>query len=346
MIQTLVGLAFVVAQAVAPNSLGDGATVVPRGGIVESSRMQSAAPKVEIDPAPQERAAAQDVSPDTEDPVSVVDDVVVWGSMDAQARDFVEEIEAAPGGRGIGRWDQALCIGVVNFKGDFADALLAHLAVVAGELGLEVGQPGCEPTAVIVGVSGGKALASTLVDQRRQAFRLSASGTGRGSAALVAFAESDAPVRWWHVSFRFDANTGRIVDRLPGERAYMGPPPGGGFLSTSRRATTDRIRRAVVVADVDRIGGVTFEQFADYLALVTFAQVDPSSDMSAHRTILNLFGNGQDVDGLTEWDRAYLHELYSAGPWRRNQLDQAEGLADTITAQGSDGVSEVSPTPP
>ena len=45
--------------------------------------------------------------------------------------------------------------------------------------------------------------------------------------------------------------------------------------------------------------------------VVSLAQVDPKADLADFDSILNLFSNPAAYSGLTDWDRSYLHALYT-----------------------------------
>ena len=68
----------------------------------------------------------------------------------------------------------------------------------------------------------------------------------------------------------------------------------------------------------------------DYAAMVVLAQVDPRADYSDQPTVLNLFGDPQNVTGLTDWDRAYLQALYEAEPDRASAAAQEAAVAERL----------------
>ncbi|MCA3698828.1 hypothetical protein [Brevundimonas sp.] len=100
----------------------------------------------------------------------------------------------------------------------------------------------------------------------------------------------------------------------------------------------------IIIVDVDRVAGVDLGALADYLAVISLAQIDPELDPGPYDTILSLFSEGASPPpGLTDWDRAFLQGLYSA-----EQIDEAANgrignvartMADEIRA-GQDGRRE------
>jgi hypothetical protein len=92
----------------------------------------------------------------------------------------------------------------------------------------------------------------------------------------------------------------------------------------------DVTKRSFVIVDVNRINGVNQSQLADYIAMVTLAQVDPDADTSAYATVLNLFHAPDQVEGLTQWDIAYLKGLYDAQRTLQNAGSARVEIASSI----------------
>ncbi len=248
-------------------------------------------------------------SQDQEPPESVVEDVVVEGrrSLAEAVRAFVDQATEPPTGRGPATWDRAVCVGVVGLRRDAAQVLIDRVSAVADDLDLEPGEPGCRPNIVIVATDDASELSDLLVEMRPNAFRPNYAGAARSRGALDRFRTTDDPVRWWHVSIPVERDTGRIAVRLPGRSA---PKIAGGGLLTG--GTVNRLVRTIVILDIPRLEGATFQQLGDYVSMVALAQIDPEADMRGFDSVLNLFRDPAGDDGLTDWDTAYLRSLYRA----------------------------------
>lgn len=279
-------------------------------------------------------AHAQD--PSQEPPETPVEEIFVEGrSLEVVAAQFVEEVAAPARARGLARWDGLVCIGVVNFEAEAAHLIIDRMSDVARDLGLELGQPGCEPNLVVVGTTDGRGVADAMVRRhRKQFFRFGYSRSNAGSGALERFRTSDEPVRWWHVSLPIVVTTGEVAVRLPGRGSWS--PPAG---CTSRRhgldfrscdLITDRLMRLVIVVDVDSLPALTYAQFADYLTMIGLAQIDDQGDWGPFDTVLNVMEDPAGVSGLTTWDLAYLQSLYSGEDERISPRDQAERLVTRL----------------
>lgn len=270
--------------------------------------------------------SAQSAAPAPEDQAVRLEDIQVSGRrLDDLIQSFVSEVAAPNRGRGIARWDRSVCVGAVNLRREAAQYLVDRVSTVAEDLGLNAGDPGCTPNLLIVATADGDAFARELVERRRRALRMGGSGMDRGAAALRDFQETSRPVRWWQVSMPVDSETGQRAVRIPGEcaDACSGPmdyAPTINVFAASRLTTqiVDNIFRAIIVVDVSKTGAVNSVQLADYIAMVSLAQIDPTADTSAYASILNVFNDPSSAPYLTEWDKAYLDGLYGAQRTRQN----------------------------
>lgn len=245
-------------------------------------------------------------APPTQEPAQLEDVEVEARRLRSVIQDFVGEIAAPAGVRGPARWNRPVCIGVVNLRAEFAQYIVDRTSDIARELGVTAGEPGCTPNVLIIAADDGRALADSIVQERRGAFRPGGSGMTRSLRALDEFRTSDAPVRWWHISAPVDSESGALATRLPG---YDAPSTAVSRASRIRTDIRDDLFKAIIVIDADKVTGVTLAQLADYCALVSLAQVDPAADVASFDTVLNVFMDPV-TPGLTDWDMDYLRALY------------------------------------
>jgi hypothetical protein len=275
-------------------------------------------------------------------PATRLEDVTVTGrTLDQLIGKFVDEVAEPNGDRGLARWRGSLCVGAANLRAETAQYIIDRVSTVAEDVGLRAGDPGCEANLLIVATADGQTLARSMVSERPRIFRMGGSGMDRGGAALRDFQNSDRPIRWWQVSMPVDSATGARATRLPGDcdppycnagdGSVMGFAPNIRVFAASRLHTqiVDDIFRTVVIVDVDEVSGLTALQLADYIAMVSLAQIDPGADTSAYASILNLFEDGAEIPALTGWDKAYLAGLYRS---ERNDLNRAAGRNEVEAA--------------
>lgn len=278
-------------------------------------------------------AAAQETSPAETPPNPNLpeDRIVVIGQMPEgqnlreYVSDFVAEVARPVGNSGnfgYARWDGRICVGVENIARDAAQYIADRISQVALEVGLRPGEPGCAPNIAIVFSVDGAALATYLAESEPSMFRPFAGtgGTMHGLHALEEFTTSDAAVRWWQISMVVDW-AGNIAIELP-NLGHLPPCYGevricvSGSNSRITNAVRDELWAAYVIVDVTKLDGANWGQMADYLAMVSLAQIAPDADATGYDTILNLFHTQSRAYGMTDWDRAYLQALYEFEPHR------------------------------
>ena len=276
----------------------------------------SAGPDQDSPPPP----AAQDASQ--------LEDVVVEGRPLREATvAFVDEVAAPASGSGTGAaaWRQTLCVGVGNLQREAAEQIIERISATAEGLGVRLGGPGCEPRVFITFTIDADETTRALVASRRREFLLNMSGANRGGQALARFQNTDAAVRWWHVSVPVDVDTGIAANRGVGDEPFQAPGmyiTSPNQLGDNRRFVTgsmlrndlrDDLAQVIVVVDVDKIGGVTTDQLAAYLTMIALVQVDPEAQPRGYDTILNLFDQPERAPAtLTSWDMAFLGGVYGA----------------------------------
>lgn len=267
-----------------------------------------------------------------------LEDIMVQGRrMDERVRGFIDEVVAAPAGRGPARWRDNICVGVANLRGEAAQYMADRVSEVAMDIGLEPGEPGCQPNILIIGTDDGAAMAQGLVAARRNVFWPGGSGMSRSRSALEAFQANDKPVRWWHISLPVNSQTGDIAVRLPGDE-----PPRVAKTTSGRLRTTIRndLSRVIIIVDMGKADGLDMRQIADYAAMVAFSQVDPDADTEKYDSILNLFGQPQTTPHLSEWDMAYLKALYGA-ELNQSSTNQQAGEIQGLMARDQKRAQEV-----
>ena len=283
---------------------------------------------------PQTAQATAAIADDT--PVRLEDIEVTGRSRDSLIRSFVSEVAAPNFNRGLARWEDAICVGTANLRAEPAQYVVDRVSAVAQEVGLRPGQPGCAPNVIIIATEDPSGVAALLTRDRERAFRPGGSGMDRGGAALHRFVASQAPVRWWQVSMPTNSDTGLGATRIAGDCRNACTTPEDlaplVFVMPSRLSTpiVDNIFRTVVILDVDQVNRISGRQLADYVAMITLAQIDPEADTSRYASILNVFDAPDTAPGLTDWDKAYLEGLYEAQRTRRNLRAGRDEIARSI----------------
>jgi hypothetical protein len=299
-------------------------------------------------------AFAQQVTPITlgpQDPgVTELGEIVVEASpVEQTARAFVASVGAPPPGRDLAAWRTSICVGAAGIRGEPAQYLVDRVSDWGPSLGLRIGEPGCRPDVIIVVSDNADDAARELVNARPREFRTGVSGSDRGAAALEAFQNSGEPIRWWHVSLPVDEDTGDPVGRLPGEtppdltRREMVRPLDLGSAGMSVMAsrlsdqTRDDLQQVVIIVDVAAFERAGLSQIADYVSMVSLAQIDPETSPPVG-SILHLFEPGTiPEDSLSRWDRAFLRALYSVDQRRSTRNANLSAIAAAMGRELQDG---------
>jgi hypothetical protein len=261
-----------------------------------------------------------------------------------QITSFVSSVTATNPDKRLGRWDRKICPGVIGLKPAYAQVLLDRIAVTAQSVGLEVGKPGCKADILIVASADTDALVRQAVKDNPDTFAKYEGGISRGRKALQAFIDSPAAVRWWHVSARKTADGQTYVQGANVRVRSVGR------VKSNTRVDFDHV---VIVMDVRRIGVVRFSALADYVAMVSLAQINPDADTQGVSSILNLFTDKAagvtPVDAMTEWDIAYLQGLYTARRdvlrGDRQEADVTRSMQTTLAPSKGEPKDETKPEP-
>ncbi len=242
-----------------------------------------------------------------------VEDITLTGQRPGVLRQMMEDLiieigDPVSSNRGYARWRDRLCVGVYNLPdAKIAQYIADKITVVALEVGMKTGSPGCSPNLHIIFSPDARTLATQMVDATPRMFMPygGTEGTTQGLAALERFKSSEAPVRWWQITM--------IVDEF-GYPAIVLPDGTGGATTRAtgsrlKATTNDALWGSLVIVDASKLGNVKWPQLAEYLAMVSLAQIEPDG-APGNNSILSLFTATTPPPGLTDLDLTYLHALY------------------------------------
>lgn len=260
------------------------------------------------------------------------DDIVVVGErLQEMVRAFVGEVAVAPNAeRQMARWDRRICPLVAGLPSRQMQYVADRIAQRAHQVDIETDGPGCRANILIFVTPDAGRLATGIVDEYRTLVGYySTSGLSTlGRGPLEDFTNSTAPVRWWHVNQTVSADGLELGGDNGTQVIHGGPPP-----SRLRRPTRQDFLRVLIIVDARQAEGIQLQALADYLAMVSLAQLDPDGETVGTPTILNLFADRTAARpvpaGMTQWDEAYLEGLYTArrtAPvdlWQRRDISRS-----------------------
>ncbi|MGD9981983.1 MAG: hypothetical protein AB7H66_08975 [Hyphomonadaceae bacterium] len=250
-------------------------------------------------------------------PQSDEDIVVVAERLREMVREFVGEVAVAPSSeRQMARWDRKICPLVAGLPARQMQYMADRIAQRAHQVRLEPEGAGCKANILIFVTPDASRFAEGIVDEYRElvAYYSTNGVSTLGRGPLEDFTTSSAPVRWWHVNQTVSADGQQLADDTGngGMRVVRsGQPPG-----RLRRGTRQDFLRVLIIVDARQAQGLQFQALADYVAMVSLAQLDPAGETTDIPSILNLFNDNQSgrpaQAAMTEWDEAYLDGLYNA----------------------------------
>lgn len=191
---------------------------------------------------------------------------------------------------------------------------------IADEFSVPVNVESCEPNIYIIGAVDAQQVAEAWVRERPYEFRprlagLRSSELRPSMSSLELFKTASTPIRWYSLS--------QPRHHLP--LGYRSP-------RQARAFRVDDLWRVFVIVDIDEVTGFSIRSICEFLSLVVFSQIDMDLDTAGVPSVLNMFSGGDA--NFTEWDRAYISELYRADS--RQRLDRGEHAANIARAIGAE----------
>lgn len=215
---------------------------------------------------------------------------------------------AQSGDEPLARFEDPVCPGIAGLREDAAEFMVGRIRANLEAFGRRLAPAGdCKPNLVVAFVQSGQDFVDALARQNgwlfaemsqdaRQAV-LAETGPARVLLRVRARSRDGMPI----------ARRENLVD-LPQTEMWMAH-------SKIYTATRNDIFSALVLFDRDAVDGRTIEQLADYATFRALTETLPQTAETRRDSILALFDpGGASPAGLTEFDRAYLGELYKGVP--------------------------------
>lgn len=257
-------------------------------------------------------AMAQTVPPPQAAPGAKQSEIVVTAkrTTDDEIADFVDAFTPGPPRGQLARFEFAVCPMASGVDAAQKAALADRIRAVARAARVPVGKAGCKPNILVIVTPDKKALILALQHKDLDYF-----GDLR-PREVRALADSPDPAVAWHIRGPLLGADGRALDVDPGGGFYVNRTTNQG--SRIAFATRPQFAAAIVVIDSHALEGLSVNQVADYAAMRTLIQTDPSRlGTSSAPTILKVLGApmGSPVPvTLTEWDLGVLSSFYAADP--------------------------------
>ncbi len=241
-----------------------------------------------------------------------------WGQRNAlvqQVASFVYGITALENEEGLARWNTPICPfekGLAKERGQF---VIERFAQIVHTVGAPLGHVGCHPNLFIFVTTQPQELLR-LMEQHHFAVSF---GNSTPSQVDQFIAEPGPVWVWRNVSARSTGNIPFIGGRPPDSQVLGGGSISAPTYNSPGAMGASRLPSAVwsfdpvfVVVDQARMHGVTLEQFTDYVAMVSLAQIKLTPHFGEAQTILKLFDSSSQSApaAMSDWDQSFLQVLY------------------------------------
>jgi hypothetical protein len=241
---------------------------------------------------------------------------------------FVTSVAIQPWGDALFRWTKPICplvAGLPKAQGEF---VLARISKAAIDAHAPLAGRVCHPNLFVVATDNDP---DPLLKKWWARDRYMYNFQTVGIEAVEQFIHSTRPIRVWYNTYQGCDNDAAATSALAYILAGLGPPNGGptGCRATfgSRivsMSTGSDVSSAIIVVDGRQMKNVNLGQMADYIALVGLADVRLDAGSTPVPSILELFGHGTSLQGLTRWDRALLYSLYNTSHRSALELPEIE----------------------
>ena len=208
------------------------------------------------------------------------------------------------------RWNQPICPLVVGVPGKPGEFILARVSQVANDSHAPLGAEHCRPNLVVVVTSDPDLLIERWYKRFPGLFN-----TCNGLGPVKQFLHSRQPVRVFY-NAKFTSAGGPSAGDLILDG--VNTPVPSDCLSTStlgtylHRGRVHELTSVIVVVDSRQITKINMGQLADYIAMIGLAEIRMQADTGTAPSILNLFhGSDPQPLGLSPWDEAFLHGIYT-----------------------------------
>jgi hypothetical protein len=242
-----------------------------------------------------------------------------------EALAYVRSVSVGPRGDALARWRDPICPAVEGLPRGQAEALLERLSTIAREVGAPLGDADCHANLYVVASADPKSTLRAWVKRQPILF-----GPNR-DLDVDHMIVTDRPVRVWVKVTTVGMNGNIATDHsqaLFAMQNQSSKPVLNWTNPTHLSASTARYISGAAVVLGPRLGQVSIDQLADYIALTTFAEVNLDADVGSEQSVLNLFRGAAAPGGLSAADQAYLSALYHVEP---NAIGQRVVIADRMS---------------
>ena len=255
-----------------------------------------------------------------------------------ELREFTRDVIRPPRMRHpVAKFFYPVCVKVLGLAPEDAEVIAERIRENADALGVGANRaPACVPTAraAFMGPAAGPA-ETWLSAASPQLAHLASYQRER------VLAES-GPVRAWNRVVVRDIN-GRAIEPQIGDQLRFPTFAQVEPLSTTDPIVLTEVTGAAVLIARAAADGYTLGQLADYITMRALLGTGAPEDGAPVRTILTLFHDAAPPEGLTDYDRALVRELYDASRNAKPRRVYNDIARAAVAAERSDGRGHKAP---
>lgn len=229
------------------------------------------------------------------------------------------------------RWDQPICPLVAGLTRPVAEFMLLRISNLARSVHAPLDGEKCQPNLFVLVAQNPPVFLKLLWRHNPRMF-----DTRNGIEQAKRFVETARPIRVWYNANEMssDGAAASTFASILAQSAGLGsgqvdypvfsqPSTLGSRLSHS---VVRALSNVIVVIDAAQISKFNVGQLADYVGMVSLAQIDLDKSLGIAPSILKIF-NPEETSPpleLTAWDRALLSALYSTSQKSRLQVSEMQ----------------------
>jgi hypothetical protein len=288
-------------------------------------------------------AAALLGSPLSADPIPTVTVEAVRARLRPQVNQFVAATIVQPRSddESLLRWDNRICPLVAGFSREQGEFFLQRISQAARAANAPLDGETCHPNLFVIGAQKPDVFLNLWWRHDPRLFN-----TVHGIEPAERFIKTSRPVRVWYNDEPVDPDSAAQIVPLLGQSIGIGMgqatfPTHLAYGTTGTRLqywVVRAVASAIVVIDTGQMNDVNIGQLADYVSMVSLAQIDLDKDVGRIPSILTLFRNTSQPrpEALTVWDRSLLHAVYNSRQKDRMQFSEiCNGTLDALVTAAS-----------
>lgn len=210
------------------------------------------------------------------------------------------------------RWNQPICPLVAGLPSEPAEFIRARVSQVARDSHAPLGSDHCRPNLLVVSTNDPDLLLEKWSKRFPGLFN-----TCNGLGPVNKFLHSRQPIRVFY-NAKFTSAGGLSLGALLLSGVNVPAPSDCLAVATGavdtwlHHGVVQSLTSVIIVVDARQTTTINTGQLADYIAMVGLAQIRVQADTGTAPSILHLFqGSDPQPLGLSPWDEAFLHGLYT-----------------------------------